>query len=281
MPSNSLQRERRERRSSRLAAAAAIAALAALPVVAQRDLEPRIERLPPRVVAPPPPDPATLPVQLALDHDTADGRFGFGAVTSQQFLWIDAFDRSAWSAFDLRQVWVLFPAQADIAVGDPFQIAVWRDPDGNPANGAVLLATYPARVGAVDGVTFTVVTLPTPLLVADPGDLLVGLVDRWVASGVDPAARQAALDLTAPSTRSWVALWTSDPPDPPQLPGNLLTARLDTLLPPDQTGAFLIRAYGSAAQTVEVPALGRAGRAALPLLLAAAGVVALALRRGR
>ncbi len=87
---------------------------------------------------PPLPPTSTFPVQLVLDDDTADGSFGVATQTARQFLWFNRFSPAA--GFHLEEVWVLFPSGANMAAGGAVQIAIYEDPDGDPTNGATLLA---------------------------------------------------------------------------------------------------------------------------------------------
>ena len=63
--------------------------------------------------------------------------------------------------FAVEEMWVLFPQDSTLAGAD-VQLAVYQDSDGDPTNGATLLATYDVQVQETDGQTFSVYTLDPP-----------------------------------------------------------------------------------------------------------------------
>jgi len=207
-------------------------------------------------------------VHLILDDDTPDGVFGVGFVSAQQFLWFNRFSNPG--PFRLEEIWVLFPAGANMAVGAEVQLVVYLDPDGDPANGADVLATVTETVQAIDGNTFSVYTLASPITIFDSGDILIGVVDRFVESGVTSPTTPAAMDTTVSQGRSWLAVWTGDPPDPPVLPSDGIFSLVDVF----QSGNWMIRAFGSSAQIPAVPASDWRGLIILILLISTAGFLA-------
>lgn len=219
---------------------------------------------------PPLPGPGVFPVQLVLDDSTAEGVFGLSAGTARQFLWLNSFANPG--AFALEEIWVLFPAGADVPLGGAVQLVVFLDPDGNPTNGATVLAAYDVVVQVKDGVTFSVYSLGTPLVFPGGGDVLIGVVNRYFTTGVDPPPTlPAALDTTASQGRSYFALWAGDAPDPP----DLATASTIAAVGGAATGNFMIRGFGTPVSTPaeNVPALGGAGLVLLAATLGFAGVV--------
>ena len=208
------------------------------------------------------------PIQLILDDDAPEGVFGVGAQTAQQFLWFNRF--SIPGPFSLQEIWVLFPAGTNMTVGQEVQLVVYLDPDGDPSNGADLLTTVTATIQAVDGVTFSVYALGSPLSIVDSGDLLVGVVERVVESGVTSPTAPASIDTTSSEGRSWLAVWTGDPPDPPLLPPDGIYTPVDVF----QTGNWMIRAFGSQEQLPAVPDVDPRGIGLLVLLIATAGWLA-------
>ena len=213
------------------------------------------------------------PVQLILDDDTPDGVFGVGAQSAQQFLWFNRFSNPG--PFRLDEIWVLFPAGDNMAVGEEIQLVVYLDPDGDPSNGADLLTTVTETIQVVDGNTFSVYTLASPLTILTGGDILVGVVDRFVESGVTSPTTPASMDTTASQGRSWLAVWTGDPPDPPLLPPDGVYTPIDVFQP----GNWMIRAFGTTQQLPAVPMVDFRGVLLLILLISAAGwVVARGLR---
>jgi hypothetical protein len=93
---------------------------------------------------------------------------------------------------------------------------------------------------AVDGATWTAYSLSTPLLLTDPGDVLIGVINRHVIGGIYDLSFPAAIDTTTSQERSWIGWWNTDPPDPSVLPPdgtlNLMTG--------ENAGNWLIRGYG-------------------------------------
>ncbi len=218
--------------------------------------------------SPPLPDAGTFPVQLVLDDDGAEGSFGVGAPSAQQFIWLNQFDRSAFAALTLEEVWVLFPAGPEITVGESIEIAVYLDPDSDPSNGAELLLAFDATIQVADGDTFSIYPLPQPLIISAGGDVLIGVVNRYVTSGVTPETRPAALDTSASQGRSWVGVWSTDPPADLTLPADLIFEPIDGTVP----GNWMIRGFGTEAPVVVVPTLHTLGLVGLALLLAGSGL---------
>ena len=216
---------------------------------------------------PPLPNPDVYPTQLVIDDDSAEGAFGFLGGSARQFLWFNRFDDPGF--IRLEEIWVLFPSGTDVIAGDAVQLVVFVDSDGDPTNGADLLGTYDETVQAADGNTFSVYTLPAGLLKSTPGDILIGVVNRYFQTGVDPPPTvPAAFDSTMTQNQSYFALWAGDPPNPP----NLSTATDVDLLAGITEGNFMIRGFGSP-QAFPVPAADVSGLALLALLLALAGAV--------
>jgi hypothetical protein len=221
--------------------------------------------------------PAKLaPVALVLDDGSREADVGFTGVVAFQFLWFNRFDAPALpgQGFELEEIQVLFPPGPDVVPGAAVQLVVFTDPDGDPTTGAILLTAFDDVIQVADGTTFSVYpVVPPVVLPANPGDVLVGVVNRFVVSGVSPPSRPAALDTTASAGRSWVALWTGDPPDPPSLPSDDILETIDAVEP----GNWMIRAAGTpvAAPAAEIPSLGGTGLAALAALLALAGAARL------
>ncbi|MDX1996619.1 MAG: Ig-like domain-containing protein [Thermoanaerobaculia bacterium] len=230
----------------------------------------------PRTVnaVPPLPTLVQFPTQLVLDDDSAEGTVGVAGATARQFLWFNRF--SPGGAFDLEETWVLFPAGDNMAVGAAIQIAIYQDTDGNPANGATLLGTFDETIQAVDGNTFSIYS--TPVSFDGAGDVLIGVVPRFIVSGVTTATGPAAIDTQVSQGRSWLAVWSTDPPNPPALTPlpDVSLATVDGFLP----GNWLIRGFGTPPPVVTVPTVGEYGMILLALSLALAAAFVLG-RRGR
>lgn len=232
-------------------------------------------------LAPPLPPTDIFPVQLLLDDDLQEGAFGVtGAGGALQFLWFNRFTRPPGvEDFDLSEIWVLFPGVPGVNAGDPIQLVVYRDPDGDPTNGAELLAAFDETVQVADDLSFSVYSLPAPVSVPAGGDVLIGVVNRFVTSGMTPPVNPATLDLTASQGRSWFALWSTDPPNPPVLPGDVLTTRIDDFSPAF-AGNWMIRGFGTGPGGLEIPTASPLGLGLLTVLLTVAAAVVLRRRRG-
>lgn len=220
----------------------------------------------PHVAALPPAGPPLplYPVQLVGDDGTFEGAVGVGA-PAEQFMWFQTFASPA-QPFLLEEVWVLFDDDDVVDVGAAIQIALYHDPDGDPTNGATLLAAFDATVEDVTGTLFSVYPVPVPPQVPAGGDVYVGVVNRFVSSGVTPANQPATVDLGSPQGRSWIVQWTGDPPDPPNLPADGSMQ----LLAGNLAGNWMIRAFGTPIppSVLEVPTASSSGLALLAVLLA-------------
>jgi hypothetical protein len=275
--------DRSRRAGHRLAAAGLLAAgclwaaALAAPALAAAPESLFIPRATPLTEASPPLPPlGDFPVQLVLDDDTRDGDFGFGGPPARNFLWFEQFTPPG-GGFVLEQIWVLFAPGPNMAVGGPIQLAVYLDPDGDPSNGADLLATVDETIQVLDGDTFSIYTLATPIEITTPGDVLIGVVMR---NGVVPAPAPAAIDTGSSAGRSWLAVWSTEPPDPPLLappgdPDNLLDL-VDSVGP---AGNWMIRGLGSLPPVAGIPTLDTVGMGLLMLLLGGAALWLLRRRR--
>lgn len=220
-------------------------------------------------LAPALPDPIDLPVQLLLDDDSAEGVFGILGGTARQFLWFNSFPSAG--DFRLQEIWVLFPDDPAIPLGGEVQLVVYRDPDQDPTNGAELLATYDGEtIQVTDGGTFSVYPLDPPLDIVGGGDILIGVVNRYYQTGIDPPPTEpAAVDTDTSQGRSYFALWSGDAPAAPTLDDAIL---VDVLAGPT-AGNHMIRGFGGLTPVIDVPTLNGAGLALLVAVLGLAGFV--------
>ncbi|MCP4654871.1 MAG: hypothetical protein GY856_05560, partial [bacterium] len=168
---------------------------------------------PHEVFTPRAPEQPPVPIELILDDGSFEGDFGISGVglTAKQFLWFNQFDLTG-GVVTLEQIWVLFPPGPNMAVGNAVQLVVYHDPDSDPTNGGTLLATWDGTIQAIDGLTFSTYPLAAPLTLPSGGDALVGVISRFVDSHVTSSTNPASLDTSASQGRSWVAVWTGDPP---------------------------------------------------------------------
>lgn len=243
-------------------------------VVEAEDLEYQFRPVPktsPAKALPPIP-PVSL--QLVLDDDASEGTFGVGAPSARQFLWFNRFSPGS-AAYRLDEIWVLFPPGPNMAVGGAVDLVVYHDPDGNPANGADLVATFNETIQVVDGNTFSVYPISPGLVFNRPGDILIGVIGRFVVSGATPSTQPAAIDTTASQGRSWLAVWSGDPPDPAILPADSIHSTIDGFV----AGNWMIRGFGEQLEVSGIPAQTHAGIALLVGLMAIAGALLLARRQ--
>jgi hypothetical protein len=211
---------------------------------------------------PPLPPATTFPSQLVLDDNSAESAVGLFGKNSRQFLW---FNRFAAAGVELQEIWVFFPAGEGVSAGDDVQLVVYDDDDGDPTNGATLVLSLDVTVQVADGIQFSVYPI-APLQIE--GEALIGVVPRFIVSGVTPPVAPAALDTTASQGRSYFAFWLGDPPALPELPPDDEIVLADDLLA--FGGNWTIRAFGTAitAPIVAIPAVSPTGLAVLALLIA-------------
>ncbi len=153
-------------------------------------------------------------LEFAVDDGTAEDSIGLTA--GGQFLWLNRFTPNAGDfPFHLDQISIIF--NNTVNVGDDIQLVIWQDADGDPSNGAVFVYAENATVLNNDFATWNNYQLASSPVFFGPGDVLVGVVNRSGASGL--LDYPAAVDQSSTSQqRSWIGLYSGDPPDPPTLP---------------------------------------------------------------
>jgi hypothetical protein len=189
------------------------------------------------------------PVSYMVDDGSVDNNIGLNntaTMTATQFMWFNRFDvLGSDLPLQVDQVQVFWdPTPAGAAeVGDAISLEIFSDTDANPANGATHEYTENDTVAQV-GTMFDVYNLTTPPVLAAAVNLLVGVVDRWVTSGVTGTTFSAAIDQTNPDNgRSFVASSASGtPPTPPVIPSDGLFGTIDGFGLP---GDWMIRAGAS------------------------------------
>lgn len=252
-----------ERRWKPMLAVAFLAVTGPLWVANAEPFEIRASPLVPQPSRAEPPLPS-YPLQLVVDDDQAESSFGINAATSLQFLWFNQFDNPG--PFTLEEIWVLFPPGSNMSVGASVELVVFTDPDGDPTNGADLLASYAVTIQVLDGNTFSI--YPVSLAITDPGDILIGVINRFTdPTATPPLTEPALVDTTNGQGSSWWALWNGEVPDPPALPPDLAMERLTG----NTDGNWMIRGFGTALQIPAIPVLDWSGAAVLVSLLAVLG----------
>jgi len=173
----------------------------------------------PAVSAPAAPWKPDAPVTLVLDDGTTENYLGVGdGVDNIQFIWLNRFTPDpADFPFDLQEISVIF-GSTGVVVGDPVQLLVYEDTDGDgdPTN-ASLVAAINETIQITGGTNWNNYTLATPVTLNGPGDVLIGVINRYqLGVGLD---YPAAIDQTVSQYRSWAGWWNTDiAPDPPYLP---------------------------------------------------------------
>ncbi|HWQ84977.1 MAG TPA: Ig-like domain-containing protein, partial [Anaerolineales bacterium] len=178
-------------------------------------------------------------VELILDDGSAEDSIGLTA--GGQFLWFNRFTPNPTALpFFLDEVLTLF--NNTVQVGDEMQLVVYSDADGDPSNGATYLGGESFTVVTNDLATWNSFTLADPIMIQDPGDVLIGFVNRSGAAGTSDFP--AAIDMDSSQQRSWVALYSGDPPAEPPLPSDGEMSLIDDAGLP---GNWNIRGMGTSA----------------------------------
>ena len=200
--------------------------------------------------------PGAVTTTAQLDDGSAEATIFVGG---PEFIWFNHFSLPA-GDFPLlvEEVNVLF-AGGELP-GDPIEIFVYEDPDGDPTNGATLLGSFPATVQVADGTTFSDYAIPAPFTATNGNNLYIGVVNR------SPFV-VAALDQTPPSQgRSWIGFGTAQP-----FPSNQDLATIPTLDLIDNFGLpgnWLIRVgYSPIADEAPIPTMSEWGLMIFGLLV--------------
>ena len=176
-------------------------------------------------------------VNLVLDDGSAENSIGLTG--GGQFLWLNRFtpDPSDFP-FTLDEVWMIFQNSAN--VGEKMELVIWedKDGDGDPGTNAVFRSAENVTVQSNDGTTWNVYHLSSPVFFSGPGDVLIGVVNRDNAG-----SHPAAIDQTASQHRSWIGLYSGNPPEPPTLPADGAWGVIDDLSA-SLAGNWMIRGSG-------------------------------------
>ena len=215
-----------------------------------------------KIIAPPTPT-----IYISIDDGSAEGASGVNGANAEQFLWFTNFAPRGVD-FQLEEVSVLFPSGANMSAGQPIDLVFYADNDGDPSNGANLLDVVSTTIQAADDSTFSEYPLASPVTYAATQDVLIGVIPRFIQSGVTSPTFPAAVDTDIDFGRSWIALWTGDPPAVPTLPSDGAMTQV--------TGNWMIRGIGTAitapSNPLDIPTVSQWGLLLLIGLLTAAGV---------
>jgi uncharacterized repeat protein (TIGR01451 family) len=178
-------------------------------------------------------------LSFILDDGVAENDIG----DVGQFIWINRFTPApADFPFQLEEVRVAFGTTL-VPVGGAMEIVIHQDTDndGNPGTGATFVASHTGTVQFNDGATFSVYTLVPPVVLNGPGDVLVGVINRYGAEGTNDFP--ATLDQTATQGRSWAASYLAgNVPANPTYPADEQWGTIDSFGFP---GNWLVRAFGT------------------------------------
>ena len=157
----------------------------------------------------------TAAVELVLDDGSRDDGIGIGGTA--QFVFLNRFTPPADAyPFTLTQIQVFFGTEDLVAVGDDIKLVVYENTSGNtdPAVGSDYLVGFPVTVQSLGA--WNNYTLPTPVTLEGPGDVLIGVIALETPG---TTYFPAAIDDTATQQRSWAGWWTTTAaPETPTLP---------------------------------------------------------------
>jgi subtilisin family serine protease len=198
-----------------------------------------------------PPDAPAADVSMVLDDGDLEMLYGVSDLdtgNAVQFLWLNRFTPpAAQFPFTLEQIRVLFDdngGTANVHVDDAIDLLVYYDNDTDPSNGASLeRVVFDETIQAVDGATWSVYDLVSSVTFNTPGDVLIGVINRYVDDSVTPMSYPATYDNSSPQGRSWRGWWFSTPPDMPGLPP-------DDFFEVKTDANWMIRGYGTTTSVV-------------------------------
>jgi hypothetical protein len=186
---------------------------------------------------PPPGD----PVSLIFDDGVPENNIGLNsATTATQFAWLNLFSLAELPV-EVSRIDVYFGSTGTALVGgEAIELVVWEGGNAPCTTGETYRGGQNATIGVLDD--FNQYTLTTPVQVTTGPSVGLGVVDRFVVSGVTTPVWPAALDATASQGGSWVASYSTDPPVPPTLPSDGLCGTIDSFGFP---GNWMIRGAGT------------------------------------
>jgi len=165
---------------------------------------------------------------------------GIGCATYCGLVWLNRFTPDpADYPITITTISTIFGSGAGWnALGDHINFYVYQDSDDDPSNGATLVGEYQGYTMPAPVNDFTTITLPTPIVVNGPGDVIIALTNPAPNTGTRPASA----DSGPFAGRSWLAGF-DDEGTAPDL------SSVGLLLNPDAiagfSGNWLIRATGT------------------------------------
>ncbi len=178
-------------------------------------------------------------LQLIVDDGASEHQTG----DLGQFVWFNRFTPNpADFPILLDEIWVQF-GSINVSVGNNVDLVIHEDTDndGNPGTGAVHLATYNVTVQVAGGGNWSVYPLSPTVVLNGPGDVLIGVVNRYGSEGFDDFP--AEIDQTSSQGRSWAASYVAgNVPNPPTFPADEQWGTIDSF---GISGNWMIRAFGN------------------------------------
>jgi hypothetical protein len=180
------------------------------------------------------------PVSLVLDDGVSENNIGLNdAASATMFEWFNRFSPTE-LPIDVERIDVYWDsASAAVVGGEAIELVVYESSD-TPCSGATIQGGQDDTIATLDA--FDQYTLTTPATITTGPSVSLGVIDRWVTTGVTAPMHPAAIDTTAGQARSFVTWWATDPPVPPVLPGDQGCDLIDTFGFP---GNWLIRGAGT------------------------------------
>jgi hypothetical protein len=181
------------------------------------------------------------PAELVVDDGTPED---FVALQSGgEFIWLNRFTPDATQLpLELNQVQVYWPNQG-FFIGASFDVYVYTDADGDPSNGATLVASATGLAVSVLEDFQTIDITPVALAPGD-GDVLIAVVNR--DGMIRPDQFPAAIDETLSENRSWVGTYVDGTvADPPVLPPDSLFGTVEAYSQGTISGNWMIRGLGT------------------------------------
>ena len=155
-----------------------------------------------------------------LQIDTMTTSFsGLGCASYCGFLWMNRYTPDAGEfPITLNSITTIFGSGAGWnGAGDHINVYVYQDGDGDPTNGATLVGSYIGYTMPTPVNSFATITLPTPIVINGPGDVIIALTNPTGNTGSRPAAMDAGVGYV--TNRSYISNGTyvdtvaGSPPD--------------------------------------------------------------------
>jgi len=182
------------------------------------------------------------PVNLILDDGVPENSIGLNSSTNAtQFMWFNRFSPPEFPLEVARiDVYFVSGTGTNVPLGGAIDLVVYAGGDTPCTTGPTFLGGQADTIAVLDA--FDQYTLTTPVQIASGPSVMLGVVGRWVVSGVTALTWPAAIDTTATQVRSFVASYSADPPSPPTLPSDGLCETINSFGFP---GNWLIRGAGT------------------------------------